>query len=107
VVSCVSGHFVPKSTKNRKVDRQVVKSSFFTAENVPVKRTRLDYSKISKSSTRKLEELPQEIISRIGFLLPADSFQVFKYTSSKICNALTETSYYKHMYTDNLWENFF
>ena len=105
MVSCVSGHFVPKSTKNRKVDRQVVKSSFFTAENVPVKRTRLDYSKISKSSTRKLEELPQEIISRIGFLLPADSFQVFKYTSSKICNALTETSYYKHMYTDNLWEN--
>ena len=90
--------------RKRKVDRQVVKSSFFTAENVPVKRTRLDYSHI-ESSTRMLEELPQEIISKIGFLLPADSFQVFKYTSSTICNALTEDSYYKHMYTDNLWEN--
>jgi len=95
--------------RKRQVDRVVVKSQFFTAENVPFKKTRLDLqndSKLSKSSkTRKLEGLPQEIISKIGFLLPADSFQVFRSTSSTISNALTEDSYYKHMYTDNLWEN--
>lgn len=111
--------------QKRKVNRPVVKSLFFSDENLPIKKLKLNWSDnhcgynrssyFNKSSTNslrsqskssiKIDELPPEIISKIGFMLPVDSFQMFKSTNSTIYQAMLEHSYYKHLYASYLTSN--